>query len=278
VVGIVEGSAVLVRQATRYALSEGVKLAGDDIVEAAPGSHVQIEFGDGVVVSLADGARVMLQPRWVQRRGPSGPIRVYVLGGWVKLSVPANVAVDAAAVWLSVGPSLAPVVPGNTKPERPATLVVRLLPPDYAVFVESGRFRLSDRVEAQRQATLGADDFVWRQGSNRLQQASKPSSDFVAGMPPLFRDALPARAGRFGDRVVPPRPLGEVAYADVAPWLRGEPALRVHLVDRWRGRSADPAFRAAVQASLSLHPEWEPVLFPQRQVEWAASRASQASR
>jgi hypothetical protein len=278
VVGILEGSALLVRQSSRFGLAEGVKLAGDDIVEALPGSHVQIEFGDGVIVSLAEGARVMLQPRWAQRRGQRGAPRVYVLEGWVKLSVPVPAPVDSAALWLNAAPSLATAHSMAAKSDRPNTVVLRLAPPDYAVFVESGSFRLTDRLDVQRNSNLSANDFVWRQGSAKLQQAQKPSADFVAGLPRLFRDALPARAARFADRVVSPRLLGDIGYTDVSGWLRGEPGLRANLVERWRARAADPAFKAALQANLAQHPEWEPVVYPERLAERAASHAPQASR
>jgi hypothetical protein len=280
VVGIVEGSAVLIRQSTRFRLVEGVRLTGDDIVEAAPASHVQIEFSDGVMLSLADGARVMLQPRWAQRRGPAAAPRVYVLEGWVKLSVAPPGPADTATVWLNGAPSLAtaPVA----KADRPGTLVLRLTPPDYTVFVESGSFKLSDRLDGQRGsalvANLSANDFVSRQGSAKPQQAQRPSGDFVAALPPLFRDALPARAGKFADRVVLPKPLGDIGYADVSGWLRGEPGLRASMVERWRGRAVDPAFTAAVRANLALHPEWELVVFPERAADRAAARASQVTR
>ncbi|MBK6851906.1 MAG: hypothetical protein IPG93_09870 [Burkholderiales bacterium] len=281
VVGIVEGSAVLVRQSTRYGLVEGVRLTADDIVEAAPGSHVQIEFGDGVILSAADGARVMLQPRWAQRRGAAAGPRAYVVAGWVKLSVPMSTPVESATMWLNAAPNLMPA-PASAKADRPATLVLRLTPPDYAVFVEAGNFRMTDRQDAQRRSNLATNDFVWRQGSPRLQQANKPSVEFVAALPPLFRDVLPARAGKFADRVVPAKPLGDISYTDVAAWLSGEPALRASLVERWRRRAGDPAFRAALQANLAQHPEWELVVYPERAAEQAAeraaARAAQASR
>jgi hypothetical protein len=278
VAGIVEGAAVLIRQSTRFGLPEGVKLSGDDIVEAAVGSYVQIEFSDGVMLSLADGARVMLQPRWAQRRAAALAPRAYVLEGWVKLSMPVPTPADAAALWLSSAPSLASVPNPAAKADRPATAVIRLTPPDFAVFVESGRFVLTDRLDAQRNSNLVANEFVWRQGSTKQQQAQKPSAEFVAALPPLFRDALPARASKFADRVVLPKPLGDISYTDVSGWMRGEPGLRAQLVERWRGRAADPAFRAAVQANLAQHPEWELVVYPERLLERAASRAPQASR
>ena len=53
VVGILEGSATLIRQTTRYALAEGVALNEQDIIETAPGAFVQIELpGASLSVSV----------------------------------------------------------------------------------------------------------------------------------------------------------------------------------------------------------------------------------
>jgi hypothetical protein len=274
---IVEGSAVLIRQSTRYALVEGVRLGVDDLVETAPGGHVQLEFADGVMLSLADGARVMLQPRWAVRRAGLAP-RAYLLEGWAKLTLPAKSPVPASAVWLGPGLGLMRVSLPSASLDKPVVVVTRLQKSDYAVFVESGAFRLSDRVDPQRGWSLAGNHFLSRQGEGKVQQAQKPAPEFVAALPPPFRDALPARVERFAERVVAPRLLGDLSYAEAAPWLHAEVALRLHLVERWRGRAADPSFKAAVQARLSEHPEWEPVVFPERLAERLAERAASQAR
>ena len=57
-------------------------------------------------------------------------------------------------------------------------------------------------------------------------------------MPRQFRDRLPARGEQFAKRNVAPKALGEIAYTDVAAWLRTEPALRLPLLPLWRSRAA----------------------------------------
>ncbi|MFZ2652016.1 MAG: hypothetical protein WA210_18110, partial [Burkholderiaceae bacterium] len=47
-------------------------------------------------------------------------------------------------------------------------------------------------------------------------------------------------------------------------WLQAEEAIRVPLIEPWRVRLADPAFRAAVLAHLARHPEWQPLVVPPR--------------
>ncbi|MFG5408015.1 hypothetical protein ABXN37_07635 [Piscinibacter sakaiensis] len=42
----------------------------------------------------------------------------------------------------------------------------------------------------------------------------RPLPDFVQGLPRGFLDTLPSRAALFKDRDVPPKPAGEIAYAE----------------------------------------------------------------
>ena len=54
--------------------------------------------------------------------------------------------------------------------------------------------------------------------------ARRPTPEFLAKVPRQFRDSLPARGEQFAKRNVAPKALGEIAYTDVAAWLRTEPA------------------------------------------------------
>lgn len=58
------------------------------------------------------------------------------------------------------------------------------------------------------------------------------------------------------------KPLPEFGYADVEPWLKAESAVRRMLMQRWRPKAKDNAFRTALVANLPAHPEWDPILFP----------------
>jgi hypothetical protein len=55
-----------------------------------------------------------------------------------------------------------------------------------------------------------------------------------------------------------------VAYAEVATWIDGEPAVRGMAVQRFAARARDRAFRAALLAGLRSHPEWDRTLFPEK--------------
>ena len=47
-------------------------------------------------------------------------------------------------------------------------------------------------------------------------------------------------------------------------WLKAPPDIRRPMLARFRPRVSDPAFRAALVANLKFHPEWDPILFPEK--------------
>src|SRR6476469_2632705 len=83
VVGILEGSATVIRQTTRYALAEGMVLNEQDIVETAPAAFAQIELPGGILVGLGESTRLMVRPRLAKGRAA---IPLYLLEGWLKTS------------------------------------------------------------------------------------------------------------------------------------------------------------------------------------------------
>ena len=84
IVGILEGSATLIRRSQRHAVVEGLALQADDIVETAPAAFVQIEMADGPLIGLGEGSRLMLLPS-MTRDGPARKPLLYLLEGWLKI-------------------------------------------------------------------------------------------------------------------------------------------------------------------------------------------------
>ena len=251
VVGILEGKATLVRQAARFALAEGSALQNEDIVETAPASFVQIEFSDGARVGVGGATRLMLAPRGLGR-GTVNP-RLYLLAGWLKLAQPADKPVP--------GDSMTPQF--ELAAMSGATIFMSS-PKALSLFVESGSVKLVERSNARPPLALAPNNFVVVRLGDKPELAARPTPDFLAQMPRPFRDLLPSRAAKFRDNPVAPKPLGDVTYDDVAGWLVAEPGLRLPLVERWRPRLRDKAFRAAMIANLAAHPEWDPLVFPEK--------------
>jgi hypothetical protein len=257
IVGIVEGGATLIRQTTRHMLVEGVALLEQDIVETAPGGFAQLELPGGILVGMGESTRLMLRPR--VGKGLTAP-PLYLLQGWLKTST--NSAFGYASPTFEIA-------------MQAATVVVYTSGMQYELFVEGGAATLTSRDGAAPAAQLASGDYAQRREGATPMVARRAASDFLTRVPRWFRDRLPARGEQFAKRPVAPKALGEIAYSDVAAWLRTEPALRLPLLQLWRSRAADPNFRAAAKAELARHPEWEPHADPEG---YARRMAEEAER
>jgi hypothetical protein len=83
-------------------------------------------------------------------------------------------------------------------------------------------------------------------------------------MPKPYVDNLPPRLAKYKDREVAPRAIGDLAYADVELWLKAPPEIRRPVMQRFIPKAHDLAFRQALIANLRSHPEWDPILFPEK--------------
>ena len=79
-----------------------------------------------------------------------------------------------------------------------------------------------------------------------------------------FFDPLPSRIARYKDREAQPRRIEDVSYADVEVWLKAPAGIRRPLVARFESRADDPKFRSSLEANLRFHPEWDPILYPEK--------------
>jgi hypothetical protein len=258
IVGIIEGNARLIRQTTRYTLAEGVALIEQDIIETTPGAFVQIELPGDVLVGIGESTRLMLRPR-VGKGLTATPL--YLLQGWLKTSTGGTFGYASPAFEIAT---------------QAASTVVYTTGTQYEVFVESGAVKLTQRDSASPTVSqLASGDFAQRREGAAPTVARRATSEFLARTPRWFRDRLPARGEQFARRNVAPKALGEIAYPDVAPWLRTEPALRLSLLPLWQSRAADLSFRAEAKAELARHPEWEPHADPEG---YARRMAQEAER
>jgi len=239
-VTLLEGSAALVRGVTRYALAEGVGLHPGDIVEVGDKGLTEIEFGNGAALAL--GARTRLLAVSIARGD------FYVLQGELKLA-----GVKQGAHFRLATPIF------SLQPNQ-GTAVVVVRDGEGSVFIESGGARLT----APASLRLKGGDFFTRKGGQRGTVAPRPSPAFISALPRIFLDPLPSRLARYKDRQVQPRQMEAVSYAEVEAWLKAPPEVRRSLVSRFKPRASDPAFRSALVSNLKFHPEWDPVLFPEK--------------
>jgi hypothetical protein len=266
---ILEGQALIYRGSARLHAVEGVRLAAGDIVETADSTFAQIELGDQSVAQLGPATRVMINGSAARQK----PERwLYIMDGWVKVS---GAKRDPAA-----GSGLDLRAPLFEIAANPAVVVLHGLPDEVNLFVERGDIRVVERQVGAIPAALPlkSSDFYRRKLPGRGTVNAGSMQAFVGDMPRFFRDSLPLRLDRFRDRPVQAKEAPDFSYADVESWLKAEPSVRRPLMQRWRGKAREPAFRAALVANLSAHPEWDPILFPEKYLPkdspgWRAAHA-----
>ena len=245
-VTLLEGPAGLVRGVTRYALVEGVRMQSGDIVEVGDKGLAEIEFPDGAAIALGGGTRMLAIS---MPRGKSAAGDFHVMAGELKVS---GVSKDAR---LRISTPIFTLWPA----EGVCVMVVGR--GEGSVFIESGAARL-----AAGPATHGlkSGEFFNRKDGQKGTVLQRPSKAFMAAMPKAFFDPLPSRLARYKDREAQPRRIEDVSYADVEIWLKGPAAIRRPLVARFEPRAEDPKFRSALEANLRFHPEWDPILYPEK--------------
>lgn len=255
VVTVLEGQAVLLRGTVRYALAEGVRLQTGDIVELGDKGAALIEFADRCELNLGPRARfylAALSPRAAKGGGVSD---FYLMQGWSKL------ASGKSAAPLRITTPVFGVGTGD------ATAVIQIADGEGAMFVETGEVRLAEgfvKASPASPVRLRGGEFFSRKTDTRGTIAARPAPAFVAAMPKAYMDNLPSRLGKYKDREVNPRATGELTYADVEMWLKAPPEIRRPLMQRFIPKANDLAFRQALIANLRSHPEWDPILFPEK--------------
>ena len=237
-----QGQADLIRGTQRYTLSEGVKLNATDIV-SLKGNLVQIEMADGAIILLAPDTRIMLLPS----RGKAP--RLYLQQGALKALTQHAISVNTANWELNLNNG---AMAAHTQAMAAGAFLERgslkLIPPKTvkaaAIELKSGEFYQTAAAE-----------------SERLLQ--RPTPAFIGALPRPFLDTPASRLLHF-DKPVEPKPAGSFSYVDVAEWLTGPEAIRQMLLPTWRSKASEPAFRAALQANMSKHMEWDRIVNPQK--------------
>lgn len=248
---IVDGEAVLVREAARYAPAEGVRLLREDIVETGTqGRLLRIEFPDGLIADLGPATRLQIAPKLASR----APGRFYLLQGWVKVTAPASLASPVFNT---------PLFDASAIAQRAVVLVQ---PQDANVFAEAGEVALTELLDGRPlgNVTLKGEQFLTRAGAARASVAPRPTAAFIQRVPKDFLDTLPSRLERFKTREVDPTRLSGIAYDDVAAWIDAEAGLRAGFVLRWKGEARNADFRRGLVGTLRAHPEWDRTLFPEK--------------
>lgn len=252
-VTILEGGARVLRGTTWFKLAEGLRIQDGDIVEGAEGAQIQVELIDGSALNLVGPATLYASSLPARGGKLTAPAEFVLTQGWLKLAAKAssaNLRLRTALVLLTTGDAVA---------------TLRATSDEFESFVETGRAKLTELGKAGAAGAtqdVKADEFWSRAAGKPLTGAKRPPQPFVAAMPRHFADPLPSRAARFASARVQLVPLGELTYAEAAPWL-ASPHRRA-LVRRFQARLRDPAFRQSVESNIALYPEWDRILHPEK--------------
>lgn len=236
----------IIRGDKLFEASKGVKLATGDLIETQPGNFIVADLPAGTVVAFGPSTRLYLM-------GADGS-NIVVLRGWLKLDAhPIGEGAMRRAITLQLGAA-----------SRQGVFVLHASDRRDEVFQESGVMTLLVRDDAVTRSNREskATQFFAREERN-LSVAPRPAAPFVAEMPVQFRDPLPeGPVGGANAKITEPKLIREVTYADVADWLTMPRDWRAGFIGRFRGRLRDKAFFAAMDAHLSVHPEWTLILHP----------------
>ncbi|HEX4486899.1 MAG TPA: hypothetical protein VH088_11560 [Terriglobales bacterium] len=239
----------LIRGTTILQAPEGMRLRTGDILETADKGFAQLELNDGKIIALGSSTRLLILGRGSQEG------ELVILTGWLK-----GEASACTAPCLYASPRLAAASKGGT-------VLLHSTPESSEAYFESGAGTVSQVNSAGgKTSPLPAKQgqFFARRAGKNVVPAARPDAAFLEAMPVPFRDTLPSRLARFAAKAVEPKVDREVNYADVEPWLKIGVAWRRGFVERFRSRLNDPEFRRAIDAHMSSHPEWDPILHPEK--------------
>jgi len=252
IVTILQGRATVIRALSQFEAAEGMLLLADDLVRTNKDTFLRIEYPDQTSIEL--GPDTQLQVNHPSRRQGTRPA-LYLLEGWLKVgSGKADSGVKAA--FATVGVDVVDLT---------GIMVMRATSASRELFAEQGTARCIDKNQhAAEPITLRQGGFVTVAPDRPPRLEVRPPAEFTAALPRAYRDTLPFRYRMFQDHPVAPKGQVQFSYADVEPWLNGEPSVRRQFVALWRRKANDAAFRASLDRDLQKHPEWDPVLHPEK--------------
>jgi hypothetical protein len=250
VVSIADGEPfTLVRGTTLNTATRGVTLAAGDMIGTGPGAFLVVEMPGGSLLGIGPSTQLYL----MQRSAADNPTLV-VLKGCVKADIRTG----------AKGPMVRVLGTRLGIQSHQAVVLLYVDERSDSAFEEQGSGTLLVRDDAATRTgkETAANQFLVRQERGDVITQPRPSSEFVQKMPIPFRDPLPENASAKLKKTATPQFVREVNYSDVQQWLNMPRDWRAGFIPRFRGRLKDPAFFAAMDASMAQHPEWQLILHP----------------
>jgi hypothetical protein len=208
----------LFRERAFYIAGRGVRLQDGDIIETGA-AGIQLA-GGSATIALGPASRVAFKLG-------ARPFELILLDGWLKIHASEPALTSAGSVRLDAAASSV-IVHGNAD--------------KIELFVESGAPSVDEIQSGKvlRHTTLMREQYAVRTEKEPLKPLPRPPKDFLAGMPPVFADLLVPVALKGPPPV--PKLERQATFADVAPWLAKEPALKQLIQRRYAPRKPEPSF------------------------------------
>jgi hypothetical protein len=258
-VTLMEGSLRVIRGTTVLQGAAGVRLQQGDFIESSDRGFAQLEFTGGTIVALGASSRLFLFRNAARRNTgkavKAAAVEVVVLRGWLKGETGSN-----AGSCRYASPVLGAATSGGT-------IVLHATAQAAEIFVESGSAEASEITPDGnwgRKTGAKAGQFLSRRSDKSIAVSARPDSVFVESMPRPFRDTLPSRMSLFAGKPAQAKRDHEVSYSEIQPWLTMGQTWRRGFVERFQPRLKDVTFRKALEDHLADHPEWDPVLHPEK--------------
>ena len=264
----------LVRGARLFAGTRGTHLSAGDLIKTRPGNILILEFKTGLRVTSLAAIGPSSRIYWMDQRDS---VKLAVLSGWIKID---TLTPGQQAMVITEGARLHAASDAGS-------YVMHVSDTADEVFHERGSMTLElshsrgaggGRVSARSGDTSvpsRPDHLTRRTATGQIQTRLSADATFVNALPSTFLDPLPAGLGAQLYTVAQPQLVRDVAYDDVADWLAAPKEWRRGFVRRFRPRLKDPAFFQALDAQMTTHPEWAPILHPPEETLKLSSVAPQ---
>lgn len=198
----------LLRDTSFYLASRGAQLQAGDIVESGAGG-IQLEARNSSTIALGPASRI-----WLKAGEP------VLLDGWMKIQALAGAPLKFGGGGLQLSAAA-------------GSVILHAVAGKTELFVETGDPSVveTESAKAVRTTRLPREQYAVRGPNQPLKLLARPPKEFLAGMPATFQDTLMPVAVKGP----PPAPKLErrAAFAEVAPWLAGEPALHQTIYRRF---------------------------------------------
>jgi hypothetical protein len=231
----------IVRRDSLMSGSKGVVLLSEDIVSTSADAFVAISLSGGSLIGIGPSTEVYFLQN-------AELTTVRVLKGWVKADVKSGlIRLEGTRLAIQA---------------RKAVVLLHAAERSDEIFDEQGSALLLLRNDAavREDRETAENQFFVREERFDVSVQPRPSDDFVKAMPIPFRDPLPGQV--LLPQPVSSRLLHPVAYSDIEAWLSSPRDWRAGFTRRFRARLKDPGFFAAMDAHLTLFPEWRDILHP----------------